>query len=78
MPLSGRCLSVGTHVWIEGALNVSPTQKDDPLLSSKMKLNLQTHKWNENEWKENKWVPEATNDYASDTSCKILRWTGLE
>jgi hypothetical protein len=49
MPSPGSCVSVGTLVLNYSATNVAPTQKDQPLLSSKRRPHFQTHKrsWNE-------------------------------
>jgi hypothetical protein len=49
MLLRGPCESVGTPVRNYGAINMAPTQKDQPLLSSKRKPHFKTHKlhWNE-------------------------------
>jgi hypothetical protein len=43
------CVSVGTLVLNYGATNVAPTQKDEPLLSSKRRHHFETHK---RSWKE--------------------------
>jgi hypothetical protein len=62
MLLSGSCLSGGKLVLNYGATNVSPTQKDQPLLLSNTQTVLErTDIWS--------WVPtgpEAKNDCAGE------------
>jgi hypothetical protein len=51
MPLPRLCLSAVTFVLNCGAINVAPTQKDQPLFSWKWRPNFQTHKLPRNEHK---------------------------
>jgi hypothetical protein len=83
MPLLGRCMGAGILVRNYGAINVAPTRKDKPLLSSKRRPHFQTHKRPWNERKFGHGVPtgrETKNDCAGENQQQIigLNWTGLE
>lgn len=53
MPLPGNCMNGVTLVLTCSAINVKPTQKDQPLLSSKWGPQFHTHKW---PWNKQKFV----------------------
>jgi hypothetical protein len=48
MPSPGRCVTADTFMLNYGATNMAPTHRDQPILSSKKRSHLQTHKrsWN--------------------------------
>jgi hypothetical protein len=51
VPFPGRCVSAVKLVLNYGATNVTPTQKDQPLISLKRRPHFQTHTWSWNDHK---------------------------